>query len=142
MRLWSIHPKYLDPKGLVAVWREGLLALAVVKGATRGYRNHPQLIRFRAAADPVVAVSCYLRHVHAESRVRGYAFDAGKLPEGGGCERLEVTRGQLSYEMDHLRQKLLRRNPSWFAAIERVRSPEPHPLFVVVDGGVEGWERR
>ena len=26
MRLWSLHPKHLDPQGLVARWREGLLA--------------------------------------------------------------------------------------------------------------------
>ncbi|WP_368086417.1 pyrimidine dimer DNA glycosylase/endonuclease V [Nitrosomonas sp. Nm34] len=26
MRLWSIHPKYLDAKGLLALWREGLQA--------------------------------------------------------------------------------------------------------------------
>jgi hypothetical protein len=28
---------------LVAVWREGLLAQAVLQGKTNGYKNHPQL---------------------------------------------------------------------------------------------------
>ena len=32
MRLWSLSPRYLDVKGLVAVWREGLLADAVLLG--------------------------------------------------------------------------------------------------------------
>jgi hypothetical protein len=26
MRIWTVHPRYLDPKGLVAAWREALLA--------------------------------------------------------------------------------------------------------------------
>ena len=39
MRLWSLRPKYLDSQGLVALWREGLLAQAVLRGKTRGYRN-------------------------------------------------------------------------------------------------------
>jgi hypothetical protein len=38
---------YLDGRGLVALWREALLAQAVLRGRTRGYR-HPQLARFRS----------------------------------------------------------------------------------------------
>jgi hypothetical protein len=49
MRIWSIHPKYLDIKGLVALWREALLAKHVLEGRTKGYRNHPQLDRFKLA---------------------------------------------------------------------------------------------
>ena len=41
MKLWSIHPKYLDAKGLVALWREALLAQKVLDGKTEGYKNHP-----------------------------------------------------------------------------------------------------
>jgi hypothetical protein len=36
MRLWSLHLKYLDAKGLVAVW--GLLAKKVSKEKTKGYK--------------------------------------------------------------------------------------------------------
>lgn len=32
MRLWSLHPSYLDAVGLVALWREGLLARKVLQG--------------------------------------------------------------------------------------------------------------
>jgi hypothetical protein len=46
MRLWSVHPRYLDRQGLTAAWREALLAQKVLTGTTRGYRNHPQLVRF------------------------------------------------------------------------------------------------
>ncbi len=34
MRLWTLHPKYLDPRGLVALWREALFAQAVLRGWT------------------------------------------------------------------------------------------------------------
>ena len=60
MRLWSIHPKYLDRQGLIALWREALLAQAVLSGKTRGYRNHPQLERFRNHPAPLSAISLYL----------------------------------------------------------------------------------
>jgi Pyrimidine dimer DNA glycosylase len=63
MRIWSLHPQYLDRQGLTAAWREGLLAQKVLTGTTKGYRNHPQLRRFRAAGD-------------------GRAMDA--LPDDGG----------------------------------------------------------
>ena len=52
MRIWSLHPKYLDTKGLVALWRETLLAKHVLEGKTKGYRNHPQLDRFKKAQNP------------------------------------------------------------------------------------------
>jgi len=39
MRLWTIHPKYLDAKGLVALWRETLLAKHVLEGKTPGYKK-------------------------------------------------------------------------------------------------------
>jgi len=55
VRLWSVHPEYLDSRGLVALWREALLAQAVLRGETRGYRRHPRLARFRARPDPTAA---------------------------------------------------------------------------------------
>ncbi|HNX99076.1 MAG TPA: pyrimidine dimer DNA glycosylase/endonuclease V, partial [Candidatus Aminicenantes bacterium] len=72
MRLWSIHPRYLDGRGLVALWREALLARKVLTGRTRGYRHHPQLARFRATADPLGTIDRYLAGVLAEADRRGY----------------------------------------------------------------------
>lgn len=138
MRLWSIHPKYLDPAGLVALWREALLAQKVLAGETKGYRHHPQLDRFR---DRRGAISRYLRHVYDEATDRGYAFDRLKIAAHRTPPRLIVTRGQLAYEWEHLRAKLAVRNERMFAVIERVRRPDPHPLFDVVRGGVAEWER-
>src|SRR5579862_5032823 len=79
MRLWTLHPKYLDAKGLVALWREALLAQKVLRGKTKGYRHHPQLARFKAHENPVVALAAYLREVHKEAKRRGYAFDGSKI---------------------------------------------------------------
>lgn len=140
MRLWSLHPQYLDPKGLVALWREGLLAQAVLAGRTRGYRRHPQLTRFLRSVSQRKYIAAYLRVVHAEAARRGYRFDAGKIGRGAVVEPLEVTEGQLTYEWAHLLRKLETRAPVWLAQFRDVTRPEPHPLFRVVAGGVAEWE--
>lgn len=142
MRLWSLHPRYLDSRGVVALWREGLLARAVLRGLTRGYRRHPQLERFRALSDPLAAIDCYLARVLDDSRERGYAFDASKLSYGR-CHHaaLPVTRGQLEHEWAHLLAKLEARDPPrWQRQLPL--QPSPHPCFEVVPGPVEAWERR
>ena len=140
MRIWSLHPRYLDQKGLVACCRETLLAQKVLAGGTTGYRSHPQLERCRAAADPLAAIGSYLHGIHAESLERGYRFDAAKFLTAGGSAPLEVTAGQLRYEADHLRAKLLVRDPALSALLPV--QPEPHPLFRVIPGDVESWEKR
>ena len=141
MRLWTLHPAHLDRRGLVAVWREGLLAQAVLRGRTRGYRHHPQLERFRRCASPVGAVAEYMRAVHAEAVARGYRFDAAKLSRARDEGSIAVTRGQLQYEWEHLLAKVKSRDPEWALALGRVKRPRAHPLFRIVPGDVEGWER-
>ncbi|HYL00481.1 MAG TPA: pyrimidine dimer DNA glycosylase/endonuclease V [Steroidobacteraceae bacterium] len=142
MRLWTLHPKYLDARGLVALWREGLLARAVLRGETRGYRHHPQLERFRRHAVPRAAINTYLRAVVAEADARGYAFDSRKLgPRRHGLE-LTATHGQLRYEWRHLLRKLAHRSPRVYERWRREKAPEPHPLFRIVRGNIEPWERR
>ena len=142
MRLWTLHPRYLDAQGLTAQWREGLLARAVLHGRTRGYRHHPQLIRFQAHATPLLAIDCYLHAIHAESLERGYRFDAGKLgPVPADVGRIEVTTGQLAHEWAHLLRKLQVRSPDVFARWRSLRAPQAHPIFAIVDGAVEPWER-
>ncbi len=141
MRLWSIHPGYLDSRGLVALWREALLAQAVLRGETRGYRRHPQLARFRARPDPPAAIAAYLEGVHAESRARGYRFDARRIAATGASGRIEVAEGQIAFEWAHLTIKLARRAPELRARWAGVAAPRPHPLFRVIPGGVAEWER-
>lgn len=142
MRLWSLHPKYLDARGLVALWREGLLAQAVLRGRTKGYAHHPQLDRFRASPAPVASIARYLRAVRDEAVARGYAFDGTRIARTSSrVVALTVTHGQLVYERAHLLKKLAVRDPARIAALAHVEAPDAHPMFRVVDGGVEPWER-
>ena len=143
MRLWSLHPKHLDAKGLVALWREGLLAQKVLAGRTRGYRHHPQLERFRQTTNPMKAIGAYLHHVAVEAQRRGYRFDAGKIMRKPTAKhsKMRVCRGQLAYEYQHLQAKLKKRDPQRFQESLKLKSPKPHPLFRVAPGGVEHWER-
>lgn len=140
MRLWSLHPRYLDARGLVACWRETLLAQKVLAGDTRGYRRHPQLQRFQALANPLAAIAAYLRPLAAEAQARGYHFDTGKINPGLFAGPLAVTAGQLQHEWQHLLVKLAVRAPQNYAALRLLAAPDPHPLFVVVPGPVAAWE--
>ena len=142
MRLWTVHPKYLDAKGLVALWREALLAQKVLRGQTKGYRHHPQLIRFRAHPKPAAAVAAFLKAVHEEATRRGYAFDASKIGRPSKSIAMKETEGQLLYEWEHLRRKLKQRAPKLLAAHKNVSHPEPHPIFRIVSGDVQDWEIR
>ena len=141
MRLWSLHPKHLDAAGLIAVWREALLAQAVLRGRTRGYRHHPQLARFRASRRPVSAIAAYLRAVHDEACRRGYHFDAGRIARARSIVALTVTRGQLEYECMHLKKKLRRRDPPAYRRLLIARRPDAHPLFRVRPGPMSSWEK-
>jgi hypothetical protein len=141
MRLWTIHPKYLDSQGLVAVWREALLARAVLRGKTRGYRHHPQLQRFRAHPLPRYAINAYLAAIHSEATARGYAFDKRKIGPLRSVQPIAATTGQISYEWQHLLAKLSVRNRALRQQWRTVRVPLCHPLFTPVRGLTEPWER-
>ena len=139
MRLWSLHPVYLDRMGLTAVWREALLAQAVLQGRTRGYLRHPQLMRFCQVADPGAAIAAYLRGIAHEAELRGYRFNQTLILSEVDAEQLTVTAGQLRYEREHLRRKLVVRAPQRLAVFGE-GLPTPHPLFRVIDGDLEVWE--
>ena len=142
MRIWTLHPQYLDRQGLIALWREALLAQAVLLGKTVGYRHHPQLIRFQRQKDPVAAISSYLWEVHREAGRRGYHFDGDKIEKPRGRCRIGETSGQLAYEWRHLKKKLSVRSPATLTELEAVIEPRPHPFFRIVAGEVREWEIR
>jgi len=142
MRLWTLHPKYLDPQGLVALWREALLAQAVLLGATKGYRHHPQLVRFRQQPDPLRSIAAYLRGVVDEALQRGYVFDQGKIRCAAAAGTIAATRGQLLHEWQHLLVKLKNRSPGRYVKLSAIAAPETHPLFHIVSGDAEPWEKR
>ncbi len=140
MRLWTVHPKYLDRLGLVALWRESLLAQAVLKGQTRGYVNHPQLTRFRKSVSPLKSIAFYLQVIFDEAKRRNYCFNAEKFVSIKQVTQIPVTRGQLEYEWIHLKNKLQLRDPLLLKENDKITCTEPHPLFEIYPGLVEEWE--
>lgn len=141
MRIWSLHPQYLDSKGLVALWRETLLAKKVLEGKTKGYKNHPQLIRFKKLKNPLDAISEYLEGIVDEADKRGYVFNRSKINSFKSASKISVTTGQISYELKHLLSKLKLRDPKLFKKIKSVKKIKLHPLFLRKKGKVEKWEK-
>jgi len=140
MRIWSIHPKYLDSKGIVALWREALLAKHVLEGKTKGYRNHPQLDRFKQADKPIDRINQYLATVYFEALTRNYHFDKEKIDWNFEPSIMCVTNGQIKYEVEHLLNKLKIRDQIKFGKLNNLKKVEQHPIFKIVKGGIENWE--
>lgn len=143
MRLWSLHPRHLDRQGLLAAWREGLLAQAVLLGKTKGYTSHPQLERFRLCENPPGAIGSYLSAIADEATSRSYKFDATKIMHTSSATQITVTTGQLDFERQHLLRKVQQRNPQETDRIARLteRTIDAHPIFKIIPGAVASWER-
>jgi hypothetical protein len=114
VRLWSLHPKYLDA---------------------------PQLHRFREHPSPRRAIDAWLAGLHAEATLRGYSFDRSKIGPLYKLTRIPVTRGQIDYEWRHLKRKLARRSPAQLAKVKLVRRPHCHPLLCARPGPIAAWEK-
>lgn len=141
MRLWSIHPKYLDRAGILALWRESLLAQKVLQGKTKGYKNHSQPRRFKDYLPPEKALANYLFEIWKESSRRGYNFNRKKIGIVKRITKISVTSDQIRYEYDRLIDKLKSRNPLKYKKITKVKNVEPHPLFKIKKGQLEEWEK-
>ncbi len=141
MRIWSLHPKYLDAKGLTALWRETLLAKKVLKGKTKGYKNHPQLQRFKESKNPLESINRYLSAVYNEAYIRGYNFNKRKIQWDFKKVRINVTSGQMKYEASHLIQKLKKRDVKKYKELVVEKKFSPHPMFIVKKGSAEEWEK-
>lgn len=141
MRIWTLHPMHLDPQGLVASWREALLAREVLRGRTTGYRQHPQLLRFWSSASPRAAINGYLAVLYVEAQSRGYRFDRTKLGRVTQIPKILATDGQLQYEWIWLLSKLQVRSPTVYHRNLEVAAPAVHPIFRVVSGPIAEWER-
>lgn len=136
LRLWSLHPSLMDTKGLVALWRESLLAKNVLENKTRGYRNHPQLIRFKKVTDPLDAINYYLSEIHKEAIRRNYNFDKTKIDWDFKKIKLTVTTGQIEYELEHLKKKITRSPGHIINETKKIH----HPIFKIITGDIESWE--
>ena len=140
MRLWSIHGKYLDRRGLIALWREGLLGKKVLEGSTRGYKNHPQLNRFKSSQNSLHQINDYLHKICDEAEIRGYSFNRNKLAVAKTTTKLAVTSGQIKYEWKHLLKKLRTRSKESYIAYINLKGVDPHPSFVIIPGKIADWE--
>jgi len=142
MRLWSLHPKYLDNKGLIALWREALLAQKVLSGKTKGYKNHPQLERFKKCKKPLSVIGYYLGGVLQEGKKRKYKFDRRKiLVLPGDIPIINVSRGQVLFELKHLKRKIKDRSSGIYKDFIKTKRIDLHPLFKVKPGPIEYWEK-
>lgn len=142
MRLWSLSPKYLDSKGLVALWREGLLAKKVLEGKTKGYKNHPQLERFKNRSDSLQLINLYLSEVYWEAKNRGYNFSNQKLEKVAALDvKVKISQGQLEYEFAHLLAKLQVRDKQKYQELSSIKLIEINSVFKKIPGGVEKWEK-
>ena len=142
LRLWSIHPKYLDSKGLIALWRESLLAQKVLSGKTKGYKNHPQLVRYKCCKSPISAIGYYLLQIYKEGRKRNYKFNKEKILSINKTHpKIKVTSGQVAYEFKYLKKKLKKRSPEKYKTLAKVKRIITNPLFRKVGGKTEDWEK-
>jgi len=141
MRLWSLHPEYLDRIGLIALWREALLAQNVLLGKTRGYTRHPQLDRFRSCTDPAGAVGAYLTYIAEHAATRGYRFNTGKVISVAQKVQIAIPAGQIYHEFSHLMKKCTVRSPQHYERYRDEKKIRLHPVFYRVRGGIAPWER-
>jgi hypothetical protein len=132
MRLWSIHPKYLDSIGLVALWRESLLAQKVLQGKTKGFKSHPELNRFKAHPLPLKTISAYLTEIWKESNKREYNFDRNKIKSKYRATKIPVTPDELKQEFDWLCSKLKKRDPQKLKQLLSVKKIECNPCFRII----------
>ncbi len=142
MRIWSLHPSYLDWMGLGAQWREALLAQKVTEGKTKGWKNHPQLDRFKYHPKPMEAVGFYLKRIQVESVKRGYKYNYSKiLYPDALVDSINLTFGQLQYEFDLLQERLEKRTPKKYEENARINKLRAQPLSNLVPGLPEKWEK-
>jgi hypothetical protein len=140
MRIWTVHPRYLDVKGFVALWRETLLGMETLKKHVKcqhyiPWYKHPQLAPFKAQSDPILYISNYLYLVLEESRRRNYNFDGSKLDAIPYCENLpliKASREVLVHEWLVCLGRYRVRSPKWFEEVKDISPLEvdPHPLYI------------
>lgn len=130
MRLWSLHPRYLDKYGLIALWREGLLAQAALNGGAKGYQNHPQLNRFKQTENPLSAIGSYLSFIVSEALSQGYKFNHEKILFPNFTENLmPVDAATMAFEAEHLKAKLLLRDKAKYEQLSQADHLLTNPIF-------------
>lgn len=141
MRLWSIHPKYLDRAWLLACWREWLLAKKVLEWNTKWYKNHPQLIRFKQLREPLVWINAFLSQIYLESVRRWYKFNSDKICLVSDINIIKVTEWQVQFEVKHLSNKLLIRDYERYLILSKNNKIDINSIFELIPWDIELWEK-
>ncbi|EKD56253.1 MAG: hypothetical protein ACD_58C00246G0002 [uncultured bacterium] len=118
------------------------MAKNVLEGKIKGYKNHPQLERFKAQDNPLDYINAYLLDIYDEARARGYRFSREKIGLlKNNLKDIKVSNGQIDYEFEHLLKKLVERDKTRYNELKGLIKIVPHRLFTVVEGYVESWEK-
>jgi len=147
MRIWSIRHEYLDVKRLTAQWREALLCRNVLKGLTKGYRNHPQFNRIKSYENPLDFINAFLQTIYDEAKSRGYKYDITKIEKFENVKPINVTYGQAWYEFSHLQLKIERSGDTnrYFNNQKSAQSDgaelKINKLFCLIPGDIESFEK-
>ena len=144
MRIWSLHPQYLDQKGLGGQWEEGIIAQNTLFFQEGKYLNYPVLHRVKAHQEPVAWIGMYLNEILKEANVnRGYNYNDQLIKQLKPTLPMPVTRGQLYYEWTLLQGRLQKRDPVKMSLNDGVdiNNIKANPMFYVIDGDIEDWER-
>lgn len=130
MCLWSVHPKYLDKCGLVALWREGLRAQKNLSGESGKIPNDPQLIRFKQQDNPLQAIGAYLSFITCEALRQGCKFNHEKImfPNFENAF-LSVSEAELAEETERLKAKLHQRSEEKYEQLCQQQKIEINPVF-------------
>lgn len=149
MRLWSIHPKYLDSKRLVTQWREALLCRAILDGKTKGYKEHPHFLRVKSHSQPYYFINSFLYVIWEEGKQRKFQFDKSKLMENlvqkyeEPLQLMEVTEGQVQYEFDFLQKKFGEFHIQYIKNLQNFNDfgIEVNPCFIKIFGDIMNFEK-
>lgn len=148
MRIWSFHPKYLDKQGLSRAINEGIAGNKALRKTGEGYppswEKHSQLERFKTTAIPGIYSQLYLDRLFM-IKYNSWMLETNQEPFFDDIEnpypKLKVTIGQLKYEWQRYLKKISKRSPKLYEELKSIELPEPHPLFNIIDGDVESWEK-
>jgi hypothetical protein len=115
-------------------------------GKTKGWKNHPQLIRFKNHNAPIHAIGFYLFIIYNEGCKRGYSYNKSKMFKiVEKVSMINISKEQLAYEFEILKNRVRGRDHTKFLELlefgKKESYPKPHPLFHVIDGKVALWEK-
>jgi hypothetical protein len=114
------------------------------KGFDRNNQGLPQSPTTQSIStirNPTRAIANYLWSVADEAKERGYHFDVSKIAAPRRMFTIPVTKGQLAYELAHLKQKLRQRDPKQFQLVNKREPVKVNSTFKAMEGPMAPWER-